>query len=45
MDGMHRVVRALLEGDDAIAAVQFDVTPEPDYRDCQLADLPYPDEF
>jgi hypothetical protein len=44
MDGMHRIVRALLAGQEAIAAVQFDVTPEPDYRDCQLDDLPYPDE-
>ncbi len=44
MDGMHRVVRALLEGDRAIAAVQFDVTPEPHYRDCQPDELPYPDD-
>ena len=43
MDGMHRIVRALLGGEAVIAAVQFDVTPEPDYRDCQLDDLPYPD--
>jgi hypothetical protein len=43
MDGMHRVVRALLEGEATIAAVQFTVTPEPDYRDCNLDDLPYPD--
>jgi hypothetical protein len=44
MDGMHRVVRALLDGDEAIAAVRFAVTPEPDYRDCRLADLPYPND-
>jgi len=42
MDGMHRIVRSLLAGDETIAAVQFDVTPEPDYRDCQLDELPYP---
>jgi hypothetical protein len=42
MDGMHRVVRALLEGHQTIRAVQFDVDPEPDYRDCQPRDLPYP---
>jgi hypothetical protein len=42
MDGMHRVVRSLLSGELTIAAVQFDVTPEPDYRACQLEDLPYP---
>ena len=43
MDGMHRIVRALLEGEAMIPAVQFNVTPEPDYRDCHLDDLPYPD--
>ena len=30
MDGMHRVVRALLEGRSTIAAVRFEVQPEPD---------------
>jgi hypothetical protein len=43
MDGMHRVVRALLEGRETIAAVRFDVQPEPDYRDCDPDTLPYPD--
>jgi hypothetical protein len=42
MDGMHRVVRALLEGHQTIKAVQFEVDPEPDYRDCRPRDLPYP---
>ena len=32
--------RSLQEGQ----AVQFEVTPEPDYRDCQLDQLPYPNE-
>ena len=41
MDGMHRVVKALVEGRDTIAAVQFEVQPEPDYRDCDPDDLPY----
>jgi len=41
MDGMHRIVRALLNGEGTIAAVQFAVTPEPDFRDCRLEDLPY----
>jgi hypothetical protein len=41
MDGMHRVVRALLDGRSTISAVQFDVQPEPDYRNCSPADLPY----
>jgi hypothetical protein len=43
MDGMHRVVRALLEGRETIAAVRFDVQPEPDYRNCDPDTLPYPD--
>jgi hypothetical protein len=43
MDGMHRVARALLEGRPTIAAVQFEAQPEPDYRDCHPADLPYDD--
>jgi hypothetical protein len=41
MDGMHRVVRAILEGRRTIRAVQFDVDPEPDYRNCRPRDLPY----
>ena len=43
MDGMHRVVRALLEGRESIAAVRFEVQPEPDYRNCEPDTLPYPD--
>ena len=34
MDGMHRLARALMAGEDTIRAVQFDVDPEPDFRDC-----------
>lgn len=41
MDGMHRIAKALLEGRSHIAAVQFDVHPEPDFRDCDPAELPY----
>jgi hypothetical protein len=44
MDGMHRVARALLDGRRTIAAVQFSVDPEPDYRNCTLADLPYDED-
>jgi hypothetical protein len=40
MDGMHRIVKALMEGWATIAAVQFEVQPEPDYRNCRLEDLP-----
>lgn len=31
MDGMHRVLKALLQGDVDIEAVQFEVTPEADF--------------
>ena len=44
MDGMHRVVRALLEGRETIAAVRFEVQPDPDYPNCDPATLPYPDD-
>ena len=42
MDGMHRVVRALLEGRPTVKAVQFEIDPEPDCRNCQPRGLPYP---
>jgi hypothetical protein len=41
MDGMHRIARAILEGNSSIRAVQFEVHPEPDYRNCRPEDLPY----
>jgi hypothetical protein len=41
MDGMHRIAKALLEGRSTISAVQFDVHPDPDYRNCRPEDLPY----
>ncbi|HET9969492.1 MAG TPA: hypothetical protein VFQ68_14750 [Streptosporangiaceae bacterium] len=41
MDGMHRIARALLDGRKRVSAVRFQILPEPDYRDCQPADLPY----
>ena len=41
MDGMHRVCKAYLEGRASIRAVQFAETPEPDYVDVPLEDLPY----
>jgi hypothetical protein len=40
MDGMHRIARVLLDGRDQVSAVRFLTLPEPDYRDCQPADLP-----
>ena len=41
MDGMHRVAKALLQGDDVIEAVQFERDPEPDYVGRRPEDLPY----
>jgi hypothetical protein len=41
MDGMHRVAKALLEGQDTINAVQFSQDPEPDYEDVYPEELPY----
>jgi hypothetical protein len=41
MDGMHRVCKALIEGRDAIDAVQFDADPEPDYVGRRPHELPY----
>jgi hypothetical protein len=40
-DGMHRIARVLLDGRNRVSAVRFLTLPEPDYRDCQPADLPY----
>jgi hypothetical protein len=44
MDGMHRVVRAVLDGRTTIRAVRFVVDPEPDHRNCLPDDLPYDEE-
>lgn len=38
---MHRVVRALVEGQDTVAAKRLARMPEPDVRDCHPDDLPY----
>jgi hypothetical protein len=43
MDGMHRVVRALIEGRPTIAARRLLTLPAPDYRNCRPEDLPYPE--
>jgi len=40
MDGMHRVMKALLEGRATIPARRFPVTPEPDFRNMAMEDLP-----
>jgi len=41
MDGMHRIAKALMLGLSAVDAVQFTVTPDPDYRGIRPEDLPY----
>lgn len=41
MDGMHRVAKALLEGQATIRAVRFETDPEPDLRECSPDELPY----
>lgn len=41
MDGMHRVAKAYLEGQEEIEAVQFSIDPQPDYVDVDLDSLPY----
>ena len=38
MDGMHRVCKALMEGNKTICAVQFKHDPEPDYQNIQHSD-------
>ena len=43
MDGMHRVMKAHVEGRTTIAARRFDVTPPPDHVDVDLDDLSYDD--
>ena len=43
MDGMHRIVRAVLEGRATIRAVRFPVDPPPDHRGRRPEDLPYDD--
>jgi len=41
MDGMHRVLKAVIEGHHSIKAVQFNVDPEPDYVGVNPDELPY----
>jgi hypothetical protein len=43
MDGMHRICKALLEGNDGIEAVRFVHDPEPDHIGVHPDDLPYAD--
>ena len=41
MDGMHRIAKALMLGLGTIDAVQFPVTPAPDYQGVRPEELPY----
>ncbi len=41
MDGMHRVMKAVLDGRKTIPAVRFETTPAPDHVDVQPDDLSY----
>ena len=41
MDGMHRIVKAVLRGDTDITAVQFEMDPEPDHVGLAPEELPY----
>jgi hypothetical protein len=41
MDGMHRIAKALMLGLATVDAVQFTVTPEPDYQGIRPEELPY----
>jgi hypothetical protein len=44
MDGMHRVLKALMRGERHIRAVRFLTDPEPDFVGVDPADLPYDEE-
>jgi len=44
MDGMHRVLKALLLGQSRITAVRFVTDPEPDFVGVDPDDLPYDEE-
>ena len=44
MDGMHRVLKALMLGERHIRAVRFLADPEPDFVGVDPDELPYDDE-
>ena len=46
MDGMHRVLKALMQGRSQVQAVRFETDPEPDHVGVlDPADLPYDEEI
>jgi hypothetical protein len=44
MDGMHRVLKAILQGATDVPAVKFRSDPAPDYVGVDPNDLPYEEE-
>ena len=44
MDGMHRVLKALIQGESYIRVVRFLTDPEPDFVGVDPDDLPYDEE-
>ena len=44
MDGMHRICKALLQGEDRVQAVRFRRDPEPDHVGVDPEDLPYSED-
>jgi hypothetical protein len=44
MDGMHRVLKALIQGESHIRAVRFPADPEPDFVGVDPDDLPYDED-
>ena len=44
MDGLHRVLKALMRGETHILAVRFAVDPKPDFEGVNPDDLPYEEE-
>jgi hypothetical protein len=44
MDGMHRVLKALVHGESHIRAVRFRTDPDPDFVDVKPEDLPYDEQ-
>lgn len=44
MDGMHRICKALMQGQEYVNAVKFLETPAPDYINASPEDLTYPEE-
>jgi hypothetical protein len=44
MDGMHRVLKALMQGESHVRAVRFTSDPEPDHVGVKPEDLPYDED-